>query len=290
MMTELLRTTFDGTPIPTSSSLDTSVFAHVPHEDNKSHDPTPTPQDTAASSPNDSESDTGSDTGSDMGSETPDALGRSSSDPESVQSNTTTNNTVAKDTMQFTQASASSITEPPKNVFLNVARVLMVIVVLLSVLYLVYWVLQNIYGIDLWESLKEVCGWSSLSKQFATPLSEWNSKQNTSHVSNAPTTNNTNNTIELSDTPQQHTMTDLPNTNHHNLPANQNVSASIIEPIKNMFGMDSNTVPSQAQAPHADGRFHSPYSGPLTKEGTEMKKTLSDKTVSTLLDMMAQIK
>lgn len=269
MMTELLKTTFDGTPIPTSSSLDTSIFANVPHENTEKknasslHDTPRTvdsPPDTASNTSDDTESTT--------------------NEPINARLQTTADDTPdATNATDLTEVVPSS-TESPNHVFLNVARVLIVVVLLLSIVYMIYWVLQNIYGIDIWESVKDVCGWTSLSKQFSTPLSEWNTFANTTtHVADT----STHNAMELSTTP-------LSNVAHGALPASQNVSASIIEPIKNMFGVDSNAGLAQTQAPHADGVFLPQRSGPLTKEGSDMKKVLSDKTVSTLLDMMAQIK
>ena len=105
---------------------------------------------------------------------------------------------------------------------------LLVIVVIVAMLYVVYWVLQNVYKINILEKGKELLGMNGSSQGSTT------------------------------------------------------VSQSVLQP------QETPDVPQYltrvSPAPHADGAYNT------TNGGVQMKNTLTDKSVSALLDLMANIK
>lgn len=59
--------------------------------------------------------------------------------------------TPASDSAPTTPSSAAPTSSPTDSYYMRVARFLMVVIVLMVVGYVVYWVLANVFGIDLWE-------------------------------------------------------------------------------------------------------------------------------------------
>lgn len=152
-----------------------------------------------------------------------------------VTHNTTTSNDVSDDVVVSPTSSKHSELSPSTtpavaslreegNVYLRIAQVLLVIVVVIALLYVVYWIIQNVYKIDLWNICTQ---W-------------WTGQQ-----------------------PRPLTLVDTP---HHN----------------DTVSFDVPTLSSSA--PHADG-----VRGGMNS-GHDMKKTLSDQSVSTLLDLMTTFK
>lgn len=128
---------------------------------------------------------------------------------------------------------SSNVLHEEGNVYLNLAKVLLVIVVIVAMLYVVYWVLQNVYKIDLLQKGKE---WVGMDIFSSTPTGQ-SLYENTSPP-----------------TPPSHDV--------------------------DMLQYNTNVSP----APHADGTYNT------SSQGVQMKKKLSDKSISALLDLMANIK
>lgn len=202
--------------------------------------------------------------------------------------------------------------KPDSNVYLQIARVLFAIVILLSIVYLIYWILQNIYDIDPMQSINKWVSTSPLSN-LSKPLNELTASVATAGATTAIAANTV---LSSTDTPQQQqqqpssplsqpfennassTTTEQPltaTTSSSNPPNsnadNKSTLSSLFAPLSNLFRLSESNL-----APHKDGVSDhtvqpqmTPLQGPLTSDGMQMKNTLSDKSVSVLLDLMAKI-
>ena len=148
----------------------------------------------------------------------------------SIEQNHHPDNTPATQTAVLTDAQQSPLQEEG-SIYINIAKVLLVLVVILALFYVAYWVLQNVYKIDIVEQGKQWLGMKASSQVF--------SPSNTSSP-----------IVETTD------MSSLP-----------------------LFSTPS----SNHVAPHADGVHN------MSTQGSHMKNALSDKSVSTLLDLMANV-
>lgn len=148
----------------------------------------------------------------------------------SIEQNHHPDNTPATQTVVLTDAQQSPLQEEG-SIYINIAKVLLVLVVILALFYVAYWVLQNVYKIDIVEQGKQWLGMKASSPVF--------SPSNTSSP-----------IVETTD------MSSLP-----------------------LFSTPS----SNHVAPHADGVHN------MSTQGSHMKNALSDKSVSTLLDLMANV-
>jgi hypothetical protein len=221
----------------------------------------------------------------------------------------------AQDDQQDYQQHRIQQDQPDSNVYLQIARVLFALVILLSVVYLIYWILQNIYDIDPIESINKWVSTSSLSN-LSKPLNELTASVATAGATTAIATNTA---LSTTETPQQQpssllsqpsenenenennkssTTTEQPRTptivssNPPNSNPTNSTWSSMFAPLSNLFRQSESNL-----APHKDGVSDhnmvqpqmTPLQGPLTSDGMQMKRTLSDKSVSVLLDLMAKI-
>ena len=288
-MSLLLSTTDDGTPIPSSNSIETSLYADVPKEDEGVDvvgDADETDNDEA---------------------DAKDALSIPSS--MSVVS-PDANRTPTEIKRAPIPISTSTTTPAPTtdNVYLQVARVLLFAVILLSVAYLIYWVMQNVYNIDPIAKLTSLVEDTPLAN-FSKPLNQLATTGATVGATvlasgamgtTPPKTHHTTDQIPLS--APEYSNTDAPSNVGYSDDANEEPTqtpthgpspsqqpprpqhgvSSFIGPLQEMFRQTNS-----ASAPHTDGTSRQPV--PLMAQGTQMKKTLTDKSVSVLLDMMSQI-
>jgi hypothetical protein len=213
---------------------------------------------------------------------------------------------------EITQApipiSTSTTTPAPTtdNVYLQAARVLLIAVILLSVSYLIYWIMQNVYNIDPIAKLTRLVEDTPLAN-FSKPLNQLATTGATVGATvlaseamgtTPPKTHHRTDQIPLS--APEYSNTDAPSNVGYSDDANEEPTqtpthgpspsqqppqhgvSSILSPLQEMFRQTNS-----ASAPHTDGIRRQQV--PLTAQGTQMKKTLSDKSVSVLLDMMSQI-
>ena len=175
-----------------------------------------------------------------------------------------------------TEPNTESNTEIPEsdNVFLKIANVLLVVVILLVVAYLVYWVIENVYNINVYNYIKHALfgqsnsvsagAMASVAAASAAASTLVQDKTQKSHVPASskqyaftPTTastypTNSNNTSKNMPLPVSHTLT--PHLASFDLPSS---------------------------APHARNS---------SNVGESMKQRLSDKSISALLEEMSKIR
>lgn len=279
-------------PIPSSQSIETSLFANVPKED--------TPPDQRKT--NDVQED---------------AMGRVKDKDEPTRTQHKERRISALDTAKTPNDDVMSLTTPTPattatpstnadNVYLQVARVLLIVVIVLSILYLAYWVLQNVFDIDPLAKLTEFVDASPLSN-FSKPLNQLSTLSAPVGASvatalavpsvslAAPSVSSSTPLPEAIRSPpppstpprqQPQQLPPQPPSRQEEPTPTQPPSTSLFAPLQNLFR--SSTTSS---APHTDGVVAQRPSlrGPLTAEGSKMKKELSDKSVSALLDLMSQI-
>jgi len=290
-MSLLLTTTDDGTPIPSSNSIETSLYADVPKEDEDVD---------VVGDGEESDSDD-----ADARKVLPNPSNLSVASPNA---NSTPTENIPPPAEQVPLPPTSTTTPAPTtdNVYLRVARVLLIAVILLSVAYLIYWIMQNVYDIDPIAKLTSLVEATPLAN-FSKPLNQLattgatvgatvlasgamnTTPPNTQHTPDQrqlsaleySNTEAPSNVGDSGDTNEEPTQTPTSEPSPPQQPPQKGLS-SILGPLQEMF-RQTNT----ASAPHTDGISRHPV--PLTAQGTQMKKTLTDKSVSVLLDMMSQI-
>ena len=308
-MSALLQTAVDDTPLPTSSSSDKNrtMYANTPTN----------ADDIGARDASDTNDSTPQNEKYNMHTPTYSAPFIDTTSPANAAPALHTQPLRDTSTLNNATTLVSPDTSVDSNVYLQIARVLLVVVIMLSIVYFVYWIMQNIYDIDPLETVGEWLSNSPLSN-FSKPLNELTTSAavagtvaigSTLSAQAADTANvNANDdgtqlsqptplhqqqmnhehvrSVELPQTTQSQRQPYLPQTEKQQKALS--TFSSLFAPLQNLFHRSESN-----RAPHKDGVFvhpqQTPMQGPLTEEGTQMKKTLSDKSVSVLLDLMSKI-
>lgn len=255
-MSVLLKSNTDGMSIPSTNSKETTLYAEVPKPEDDSAAVT---ANSAALMP---------------------TVTHASPKRDDTPPDTTSTPTRSEQTATTTD-----------NVYLQVARALLIVVIGLSLAYLVYWVLQNVFGIDPMAKINALVEASPLSN-LGKPLNALVATAVATSVAPAvqptdaksPTPAPAPEPTPLPTPPPLGNNASAPETTP--IPSSTSAS-SLLAPLRQLLSQ----APMLSSAPHKDGvtQPSGQYQGPLSAEGSHMKKKLEDKTVSALLDLMSQI-